>query len=192
MTRALSSQPARPRIHKRLPAYPRSAAIGALLTACCGGGTPAPQPTAESVPVATVTAVPPPVSTIATDDADPAPVAESAMHFPEDDEPLENIGCRGKCAAPYVLGLTTKDEHQIEARIRYCANAAAKNGDPSAGSVRVIAAISGDGRATNVDVTSSGDVSGAVLDCVRRLVSSAVYSSEQNMERSSDGEGTVP
>jgi len=185
-----------------------------LLTACCGGGTPAPQgqdgsttnatndtndtnatSATSATTVAVVPAEPPKQPLVMADgsseedSSQPLPVA--GMHFPEDDEPLENVNCRGRCAAPYVLGITKKDRGQIEARIRYCSNTAAKRGELNNGSVAVSALINGTGRATDVKLTPTGEVSQPVLDCVQSLVASASFTSEHDVKRTAQAMGKV-
>lgn len=194
----LGSRPAQPRLRRSNPGYPRAAVASVAvvaLSAACSPLQEAPRPTTsgETAPVAAVVAAESPKEPmVLAAEGEPASIAGSGMHFPEDDAPLdENIGCRGDCPAPWVMAISRKDRNQIEARIRYCDRAARDRGERNDGFLAATAFIDAEGRAQQVTLEPSGTVSESVSSCVRGLVESAPFTAERDHARKSYGTGPV-
>lgn len=153
-----------------LPTYPALAAVGiAIATAGCEPRSAGPVPGS----VVQVSAVPAP-------SAGPTPLATAAGgdgRFAEDDLPLDvNVGCKGDCPSPYVMGAGRKDAAQVQARADRCA---AEHG-VHRGAAILRATVGDGGRATDLRLESEdGSLNERFRTCLMGLASKAVFTAPE-------------
>lgn len=162
------------------PRYPSLAALSVLASACAATPLAAAPAPVVVVPIAaegTASEAPIPRQ------VDPA-LELASPAFAEDTAPLPIVGCGGGCPPAYVLSTESKDESQLEARLRYCVQEGLKHWPRMDGTVSVTAAIDESGRALDVTTEQEGSVREEVTDCVERLARSARFSDKNHFGRS--------
>lgn len=195
--RSLADLPARPRGRRAHPAYPSISAIGFAMAAaaCATQGPEAQSPSAarvESTPVRVVVepgAPDPDRVTSAEEETDlgwsaQELVAAAPARFPEDDEPAPSIGCGGACPPAYVLATRAKDNSQIVARVRYCAEGVRRHWPTLEGLVTVSANIDEQAQPHEIEVQVPENSPAPLGDCIRQLVQSVPFGADPPFARS--------